>query len=95
MVIPDESRRPDALRLVTNLRRAGISVDLPLSNAKVAKQFQAAEKCGARFAIIIGEEFPQVKIKILASRTEEECYESELLELMLQRITEPDGPLLA
>lgn len=95
MVIPDEYRRADALRLVTNLRRAGISVDLPLSNAKVAKQFQAAEKSGARFAIIIGEEFPKVGIKILASRTEEECDASELVAVMLQRITEPDGPLLA
>ena len=95
MVIPGEAERCNALPLVTDLRRAGISVDLPLSNAKVAKQFQAAEKSGARFAIIIGEEFPRVKIKILASRTEEECDESELVELMLQRITEPDGPLLA
>ena len=63
--------------------------------AKVAKQFQAAEKAGARFAIIIGEEFPQVKIKMLASRTEETCDASELVEWMLNRLTEPDGPLLA
>ena len=95
MVVPDESSRADALKLVTDLRRAGISVDLPLSAAKVAKQFQAAEKCGARFAIIIGEEFPAVKIKVLASRTEEECDASGLVEWMLNRLTEPDGPQLA
>jgi len=87
--------RGEALKLVTDLRRAGISVDLPLSNAKVAKQFQSAEKCGARFAIIIGEEFPRVKIKNLSNRTEEECDASALVGWMLQRITEPDGPLLA
>jgi histidyl-tRNA synthetase len=95
MVIPDDAMRGEALKLVSELRRAGIAVDLPLSNTKVAKQFQAAEKCGARFAVIIGEEFPQVKIKILASRQEEECDASVLVDRMLQSLTEPDGPLLA
>ena len=95
MVVPDEANRADALKLVTDLRRAGISTDLPLSAAKVAKQFQSAEKCGARFAIIIGEEFPRVKIKVLANRTEEECDANELVGWMLNRLTEPDGPLLA
>jgi histidyl-tRNA synthetase len=95
MVVPDQAMRGEALKLVTELRQAGISVDLPLSETKVAKQFQSAEKCGARFAIVIGAEFPQVKIKILASRTEETCNAGELVEWMKQRITEPDGPLLA
>jgi histidyl-tRNA synthetase len=95
VVTPDASRRDDALKLVTDLRRAGVSVDLPLSDAKVAKQFQAAEKCGARFAVVIGQEFPQVKIKILSSRTEEECDAATLVEWIKQRLTEPDGPLLA
>jgi histidyl-tRNA synthetase len=95
VVVPDAYRRDDALKLVTDLRRAGVSVDLSLAETKVAKQFQAAEKCGARFAIIIGEEFPRVKIKILSSRTEEECDAANLLEWIKQRLTEPDGPLLA
>jgi histidyl-tRNA synthetase len=94
MVVPDASRRDDALKLVTDLRRAGVSADLPLSEAKVAKQFQAAEKCGARFAVVIGEEFPQVKIKILASRLEETCDAASLVDWISQRLTEPDGPLL-
>lgn len=95
VVVPDASRRDDALKLVTDLRRAGVSVDLPLSDAKVAKQFQAAEKCGARFAVVIGQEFPRVKIKILSSRTEEECDAPGLVDWITQRLTEPDGPLLA
>lgn len=94
MVIPDEAARPYALALVTDLRRAGISVDLPLSVMKVSKQFQAAEKTGARFAVIIDGEFPQVKIKILASRQEEHCHAAGLVEWMMNRLTEPDGPLL-
>ncbi len=95
MVFIDEAARTKGLALVTSLRRAGISVDLPLSTTKVGKQFQAAEKAGARFAIVIDENFPTVKVKVLASRTEENCDESELVSWMMQRLTEPDGPLLA
>jgi len=95
MVIPDEASKPNALALVTDLRRAGISVDLPLSKMKVGKQFQAAEKSGARFAVIIDAEFPIVKVKVLANRTEEQCHAAELVAWMMQRLTEPDGPLLA
>jgi hypothetical protein len=36
-----------------------------------------------------------VKIKMLASRTEEECDDSGLVKWIKQRLTEPDGPLLA
>ncbi|MDP4719961.1 MAG: histidine--tRNA ligase [Akkermansiaceae bacterium] len=95
MVIPDPAMRGEALLLVTALRNAGIAVDLPLSDAKVNKQFQAAEKSGARFAVIIGEEFPLVKIKVLASRTEESCEAGALVDWMLDRLMEPDGPLIA
>ena len=94
MVIPDETVRGEALGLVSSLRRAGISVDLPLTSAKVGKQFQAAEKCGARFAVIVDAEFPSVKIKNLGSRQEENCQASELVDWIKQRLTEPDGPLL-
>ena len=95
MVIPDETVRGEVLSLVSALRRAGISVDLPLTPVKVGKQFQAAEKCGARFAVIIDAEFPSVKIKNLGSRQEENCQSSELVSWIKQRLTEPDGPLLA
>lgn len=94
MVFLDEAARVKGLALVTALRRAGISVDLPLSPMKVGKQFQAAEKAGARFAVVIDDHFPVVKVKVLASRTEEECDEGELVDWMMRRLTEPDGPLL-
>jgi len=95
MVIPDETVRGEVLSLVSVLRRSGVSVDLPLTAVKVSKQFQAAEKCGARFAVIIDAEFPSVKIKNLGSRQEENCQASELVSWIKQRLTEPDGPLLA
>ena len=58
VVVADESMRPASLRLVTELRRAGIAADLPLTPAKVAKQFQSAERSGARFALVVGAEYP-------------------------------------
>jgi len=45
--------------------------------------------------VIIDAEFPSVKIKNLGSRQEENCQASELVSWIKQRLTEPDGPLLA
>ncbi len=95
VVVADEGKRPEALKLVTDLRRAGISADLPLGTAKVAKQFQSAERCGARFALVIGEEYPDLKLKILASRTEESCQAANAVDWLTDRLLQPDGPLLA
>jgi len=95
VVVADEARRADALKLVTDLRRAGLSADLPLNPAKVAKQFQSAEKCGARFALVVGTEYPELKLKVLASRTEESGNAENAAEWLANRLTQPDGPLLA
>ena len=45
------------------LRDAGYRVDYPLAPAKVGKQFQTAEQLGAKFAVLFGDEWPQVKVK--------------------------------
>lgn len=95
VVVADETKRPQSLRLVTDLRRAGISADLPMGNAKVAKQFQSAEKSGARFALVVGAEYPQLKLKILASRTEESGNAETAIDWLTDRLLQPDGPLLA
>ncbi|MCX6968461.1 MAG: His/Gly/Thr/Pro-type tRNA ligase C-terminal domain-containing protein [Verrucomicrobia bacterium] len=60
----------DALGLVQQLRGAGFRVDYPLSAAKVGKQFQSAEQAGARCAVVVGDEWPQIKLKTLATRDE-------------------------
>jgi len=95
VVIADESKRAQSLRLVTDLRRAGISADLPMGNAKVAKQFQSAEKSGARFALVVGSEYPELKLKVLASRTEETGNAETAIDWLTDRLLQPDGPLLA
>jgi histidyl-tRNA synthetase len=95
VVIADEEKRAESLKLVTELRRAGISSDFPLNPAKVAKQFQSAEKSGARFALVVGAEYPELKLKILASRTEESGNAANAVEWLTNRLLQPDGPLLA
>ena len=65
VVIAKEERR-----IVQKLREAGSRVDFPLTEAKVGKQFQSADQLGARLAVLIGDEWPQVKIKMLATREE-------------------------
>jgi len=95
LVITEETLRPAALDIATRLRRAGVSVDFPLTGAKVAKQFQAAEKSGARFALVIGTEFPELKLKILTSRTEESGHADNLVPWITTLLAQPDGPLLA
>src|SRR5881409_1494242 len=66
VVIAKEERRGDALTQIQQLRDRGYRVDYPLAAEKVAKQFQTAEQLGARFAILFGDEWPQVAVKDLA-----------------------------
>ncbi|MEA3210891.1 MAG: histidyl-tRNA synthetase [Chthoniobacter sp.] len=70
VVIAREERRGDALALVQRLRDSGQRVDFPLTAAKVGKQFQTAEQLGATRAVLVGDEWPQLKVKTLASREE-------------------------
>jgi len=70
VVVAKEELRPQALGLVQELRDAGHDVDFALTPAKVGKQFQSAENLGARVAVLVGEEWPQVKVKTLVTREE-------------------------
>jgi histidyl-tRNA synthetase len=80
VVIADESRRREALSLVQSLRNAGWRTDFPLDAAKVGKQFQSAEAVGARFAVVVGNEWPAVKVKTLSTRAEATLAQDTLAE---------------
>jgi histidyl-tRNA synthetase len=95
LVLADDTKRPEALEILSELRNAGISCDLPFTTAKVNKQFQSAERSGARFALVIGSEFPELKLKALSSRSEESCHVLGLAEWLTDRLKQPDGPLIA
>ena len=81
VVIAKEELRPQALALVQELRDSGKRTDFALAPAKVGKQFQAAENLGARFAVVIGDEWPRVKVKTLATREEREVSREEISRL--------------
>ncbi|CAN5567591.1 histidine--tRNA ligase [soil metagenome] len=79
VVIAKEERRGDAAAAVQGLRDQRYRVDYPLSPTKVGKQFQNAEQLGARSAVLFGDEWPQVKVKNLATREEQLIAHEELL----------------
>jgi histidyl-tRNA synthetase len=80
IVIAKEERRSDALAQTQQLRDRGYRVDYPLTPAKVARQFQAAEETGARLALLFGDEWPQVKIKDMATGEQELVPHHRLIE---------------
>ena len=80
VVVAKEERRTEALGIIQQLRDAGFRVDFSLGFAKVGKQFQMAEQAGARFAVLIGDEWPDVKLKTLATREESLVLHENLLE---------------
>jgi histidyl-tRNA synthetase len=67
IVIAKEERRADALAQIQELRDHGYRVDYPLTSEKVGKQFQTAEQLGARVAVLFGDEWPQLKVKNMAT----------------------------
>jgi histidyl-tRNA synthetase len=71
VVIADESKRAEALQIVQSCRELGLTTDFSLKSAKIGKQFQEAENLGARHAIVVGQEWPLIKLKHLATRAEE------------------------
>jgi histidyl-tRNA synthetase len=56
VVAVGEAAQPEALRLCTELRRAGIGADLDLMGRSMKGQMKDADRSGARWAAILGEE---------------------------------------
>ena len=73
VIVADEAKRRDALRMVQTLRDAGLRTDYAYTAQKVGKQFQAADAAKARFGVVIGAEFPTVTIQNMRTRDKMEC----------------------
>lgn len=96
VVIADEEKRNNALAVITKLRNAGISTDYIMTPFNVGKQFKKAEQSGARFALVIGEEYPEMQLKILSSRTEATIHpNTDIVAAIQSHLDSPDGPLIA
>jgi histidyl-tRNA synthetase len=70
VVIAKEERRGEAMHQLQQLRDAGWRVDYASAVTKVGKQFQTAESLGAKATLLYGDEWPQLKLKTLATRGE-------------------------
>lgn len=95
VVVADEAKRPEAISLVSALRRGGIRTDFPLSPTKINKQFKQADAGLARLAVVVGNEFPELKVKVLATRTETAIApNADPIATIQNLLDQPDGPLL-
>jgi len=56
IVYQTEGAKPTAFRLAESLRSSGISADLSFGDRKLGKQLAAADRAGANYAVILGEE---------------------------------------
>ncbi len=78
VIIADATRRAEGLQTVQAFARGGLEGRFLPRRAKVGKQFQAAEGLGAKFAVVVGGEWPEVKVKTLATRQEVQVPQSGL-----------------
>ena len=59
-------------------------------------QFKAADQTLARFAFVVGSEYPELKPKNLNARTVESLSpNANPIDVLRARLDEPDGPLIA
>jgi histidyl-tRNA synthetase len=78
---------PPALKLARELRLAGISADLGDETFRLKKSFEAAEKAGARYIVIVGEneaKSGEFAVKNLSARTQESVAREKLSEYLLR-----------
>ncbi len=72
-----DSAERAALVLARQLRRAGLSVQLDDSGASFSKQFKRADRCGAKQALVIGDDEIKngiVRIKVLQQQASESTF---------------------
>ena len=77
-----------ALKLARELRRAGISADIGDETFRLKKSFESAEKAGARFIVIVGENevaAEQFAVKDLASGEQVQVARAELAAYLQRR----------
>lgn len=77
-----EKAYPEAVRLARVLREAGRAVEMPPEEMKFRKAFERADKIGARYVLILGEDeiaSGELTLKRLADGKQEKMSEAEML----------------
>lgn len=62
VVNADAERAPDARALVRRLRAAGLRADAVAGTRSVKAQFKAADRAGAAYAVVVGEEWDEGRV---------------------------------
>jgi histidyl-tRNA synthetase len=90
VVVADESRREQAWGILQQLRDGGWRADHALTPQKMGKQFQLAESAKARFAVIVGAEFPTLIVKNLRTRDQMEVPAASLMQKLSELFAAPE-----
>ena len=81
-----------ALALARDLRAAGLRVELDASGSAFGKQFKRADRSGARWALVLGDEESErgeVRLKPLKQQAEESNVAIAPLTAILERLLTP------
>lgn len=80
-----DAARPVALQIAQQLRMAGVSADIDLEGRSLKAQMRLADRSGARYALILGEEElaqGTITLRDLQTREQRTVAQSELIELI-------------
>ncbi|MCS1350249.1 histidine--tRNA ligase [Mechercharimyces sp. CAU 1602] len=83
-----EQAQEETTRILHELRKAGLAVERDLLNRKLKGQMKAADRAGARYVVIIGDEEiknQRVRIKELASGEQSEVGLEELTHILKEK----------
>ena len=89
LVNQGEAAEAAALRLARNLRKAGVAVELDGSGAAFGKQFKRADRCGAPWALVIGDQEAEqgcVRLKSLRDEAGEQILSLDAIPALLEAL---------
>jgi histidyl-tRNA synthetase len=84
-----EAAEAAALGLARNLRQAGIAVELDGSGAAFGKQFKRADRCGAPWALVIGDQEAEqgcVRLKSLRAEADEQILALDAIPALVEAL---------
>ena len=84
-----EAAEAAALGLARNLRQAGVAVELDGSGAAFGKQFKRADRCGAPWALVIGDQEAEqgcVRLKSLRAEAGEQTLALDAIPALLEAL---------
>jgi histidyl-tRNA synthetase len=82
VVYRSEGGKRAAFRVAEELRQHGVSADLSFGDRALRKQFAAADRAGARYAIVVADSLDPVEVKDLKSGEQRSMTRAELVDLL-------------